>query len=61
MNRSGLVATHEANLDFVRALAVLMVVGAHLGWFLGDIRCSFFEVSLLGRLGVVIFLCIVES
>jgi len=32
-----------------------MVVGAHLGWFLGDIRCSFFEVSLLGRLGVVIF------
>jgi len=55
VNRSGLIATHEANLDFVRALAVLMVVGAHLGWFLGDKHLSFFEISLLGRLGVVIF------
>jgi peptidoglycan/LPS O-acetylase OafA/YrhL len=55
VNRSGLLATHEANLDFVRALAVLLVVGAHLAWFLGDIHFSFFEISLLGRLGVVIF------
>lgn len=55
MNRSGLAATHEANLDFVRALAVLMVVGAHLAWFHGDVRFGFFQLSLLGRLGVVTF------
>ncbi len=55
MNRLEPVPNHEANLDFVRALAVLMVVAAHLGWFLGNIRFSFFEFSLLGRLGVVIF------
>jgi peptidoglycan/LPS O-acetylase OafA/YrhL len=47
--------THETNLDFVRSLAVLMVVAAHLGWFLGDLHFSFLEISLLGRLGVVIF------
>lgn len=46
---------HETNLDFVRAFAVLVVVAAHLGWFLGDVHLSFFEISLLGRLGVVIF------
>jgi peptidoglycan/LPS O-acetylase OafA/YrhL len=32
-----------------------MVVCSHLGWFLGDVHFSFFEISLLGRLGVVIF------
>jgi peptidoglycan/LPS O-acetylase OafA/YrhL len=48
-------AGYETNLDFVRALAVLLVVAAHLGWFFGDIHLSFFEISLLGRLGVVIF------
>ena len=46
---------HETNLDFVRALAVLIVVAAHLGWFFGDLHIGFFEISLLGRLGVVIF------
>jgi peptidoglycan/LPS O-acetylase OafA/YrhL len=46
---------HDTNLDFIRAFAVLVVVGAHLGWFLGDLRLGFFEISLLGRLGVVIF------
>jgi peptidoglycan/LPS O-acetylase OafA/YrhL len=55
MNNSGLAASHETNLDFVRALAVLMVVGAHLAWFHGDVRFGFFQLSLLGRLGVVIF------
>ncbi len=49
------VAETQANLDFVRALAVLMVVGAHLGCFLGNIHYGFFEFSLLGRLGVAIF------
>ncbi|MGA9041173.1 MAG: acyltransferase [Terriglobales bacterium] len=55
MNSGSVLGTHETNLDFVRALAVLMVVGAHLGWFLGDVHISFLEPSLLGRLGVVIF------
>jgi peptidoglycan/LPS O-acetylase OafA/YrhL len=54
MNKS-LTIGHETNLDFVRAFAVLAVVGAHLSLFLGDIHLSFFEISLLGRLGVVIF------
>jgi peptidoglycan/LPS O-acetylase OafA/YrhL len=55
LNSKQIAGTHETNLDFVRALAVLIVVGAHLGWFLGDIHFSFFEISLLGRFGVVIF------
>jgi peptidoglycan/LPS O-acetylase OafA/YrhL len=55
MNHKEIVGTQETNLDFVRALAVLMVVAAHLGWFLGDVHLSFLEPSLLGRLGVVIF------
>lgn len=55
MNRSGSAATHATNLDLVRAVAVLMVVGAHLAWFHGNVRFGFFEPSLLGRLGVVIF------
>lgn len=55
MNIASTTPGHETNLDFVRAFAVLLVVAAHLGWFLGDIHLSFFEISLLGRLGVVIF------
>jgi peptidoglycan/LPS O-acetylase OafA/YrhL len=47
--------SHETNLDFVRALAVLMVVGAHLSFFFGDLHFFFLEPSLLGRLGVAIF------
>ncbi len=55
MNIPSVNRGHETNLDFVRAFAVLVVVGAHLGWFLGDLHLGFFEISLLGRLGVVIF------
>jgi peptidoglycan/LPS O-acetylase OafA/YrhL len=55
MSPQTIVPTHETNLDFVRALAVLMVVGAHLGWYFGDAHFSFFEFSLLGRLGVAVF------
>lgn len=55
MNSPNNIGGHETNLDFVRAFAVLVVVGAHLGWFLGDVHLSFFELSLLGRLGVLIF------
>jgi peptidoglycan/LPS O-acetylase OafA/YrhL len=55
MKNSASIGGHETNLDFVRAFAVLVVVGAHLGLFLGDIHVGFFELSLLGRLGVVIF------
>jgi peptidoglycan/LPS O-acetylase OafA/YrhL len=46
---------HEANLDAIRALAVLMVVCSHLSWFFGDIKASFLEPALLGKLGVMIF------
>jgi peptidoglycan/LPS O-acetylase OafA/YrhL len=55
MNRSSHILAHDTNLDFIRAFAVLVVVGAHLGWFLGNLRVGFFQLSLLGRLGVVIF------
>jgi peptidoglycan/LPS O-acetylase OafA/YrhL len=55
MNNRVIVGGHESNLDFVRAFAVLVVVGAHLGWFLGNAHVGFAEISLLGRLGVAIF------
>jgi peptidoglycan/LPS O-acetylase OafA/YrhL len=55
MNSSNNIGGHETNLDFVRAFAVLVVVGAHLSLFSGDLHVGFFEISLLGRLGVVIF------
>jgi peptidoglycan/LPS O-acetylase OafA/YrhL len=55
MNRADKIDGHESNLDFIRAFAVLVVVAAHLGWFFGDIHLGVFEISLLGRLGVVIF------
>jgi peptidoglycan/LPS O-acetylase OafA/YrhL len=47
--------THETNLDFIRALAVLMVVCSHLAWFFGDPHLSFFQPAILGKLGVIIF------
>lgn len=49
------ISGQQANLDLVRAVAVLMVVVSHLSWFLGDIHFSFLEPALYGRLGVVIF------
>jgi peptidoglycan/LPS O-acetylase OafA/YrhL len=55
MNSAEQIGGHETNLDVVRAIAVLMVVCAHLGWFFGDVHIGFFQFSLLGRLGVVIF------
>jgi peptidoglycan/LPS O-acetylase OafA/YrhL len=55
MNTPAQIGGYETNLDVVRAIAVLMVVCAHLGWFFGGVHIGFFEFSLLGRLGVVIF------
>jgi peptidoglycan/LPS O-acetylase OafA/YrhL len=55
MNHKTLGGTHETNLDFVRALAVLMVVGSHLALFFGNLQLSFLQPSLFGKLGVVIF------
>jgi peptidoglycan/LPS O-acetylase OafA/YrhL len=55
MNRHSKLALHDANLDFIRALAVLAVVSAHLSLFLGNLHLGFFEISLLGRLGVAVF------
>jgi peptidoglycan/LPS O-acetylase OafA/YrhL len=55
MNQAESVGTHETNLDFVRALAVLMVVGSHLAWFFGNVHLSFLQPTLFGKLGVVIF------
>jgi peptidoglycan/LPS O-acetylase OafA/YrhL len=55
MNARSTTPTHETNLDFVRALAVLMVVGSHLGWYFGDAHFGFFELAPLGKLGVAIF------
>ena len=55
MNYKGTLGGHETNLDFVRALAVLVVVGAHLSWFFGNIHASFFQPAILGKLGVIIF------
>jgi peptidoglycan/LPS O-acetylase OafA/YrhL len=55
MNHKEISGTHETNLDFVRALAVLMVVVSHLAWFFGNVHLSFLQPTLLGKLGVVIF------
>jgi peptidoglycan/LPS O-acetylase OafA/YrhL len=55
MSIPAVVLVHETNLDFVRAFAVLLVVGAHLCLYFGDVHFGFFEFSLLGRLGVAIF------
>ncbi len=55
MNRPLTAATHETNLDFVRAVAVLMVVCSRLVWFFGNVHLSFLQPSVLGKLGVIIF------
>jgi peptidoglycan/LPS O-acetylase OafA/YrhL len=55
MNNEVQIGGHETNLDVVRAIAVLMVVGSHVGRYFGDVHFSFFEFSLLGTLGVAIF------
>lgn len=55
MNRTKTLGSHETNLDFVRALAVLMVVGSHLAWFFGNLHVSFLQPALFGELGVIIF------
>jgi peptidoglycan/LPS O-acetylase OafA/YrhL len=47
--------SHEANLDFVRTLAVLMVVVSHLAFFFGVSTFSFLDPVLFGKLGVIIF------
>jgi peptidoglycan/LPS O-acetylase OafA/YrhL len=57
VNRMQTVPNHETNLDFVRAVAVLMVVGSHLAWFFGNVHLSFFQPALFGKLGVIIFFC----
>lgn len=55
MNQREIVGAHEANLDFIRAVAVLIVVGSHLALFFGNLHIGFLEPSLFGKLGVVIF------
>jgi peptidoglycan/LPS O-acetylase OafA/YrhL len=55
MNDPKPIHGHETNLDVVRAIAVLMVVCAHLAVFFGDVHIGFLEPALFGRLGVVIF------
>lgn len=55
MKNQNQVGTHETNLDFIRALAVLMVVGSHLALFFGNLHIGFLQPSLLGKLGVLIF------
>jgi len=55
MNQKDNVSAHETNLDFIRAVAVLIVVGSHLALFFGNLHVGFLEPSLIGKLGVVIF------
>jgi peptidoglycan/LPS O-acetylase OafA/YrhL len=55
MNQEKTVGTHEANLDFIRALAVMMVVGSHLSLFFGNLHVNFLQPALFGKLGVIIF------
>jgi len=55
MKSTANIGGHETNLDFVRALAVLLVVCSHLAWFFGDPHFSFFQPAILGKLGVIIF------
>jgi peptidoglycan/LPS O-acetylase OafA/YrhL len=55
MNSGQAIAEHQTNLDFVRAVAVLMVVSSHLAFFFGDIHFGFLEPALFGKLGVLIF------
>jgi peptidoglycan/LPS O-acetylase OafA/YrhL len=55
VNHKEIAQAHEANLDFVRALAVLMVVGSHVALFFGNLHISILEPALFGKLGVVIF------
>jgi peptidoglycan/LPS O-acetylase OafA/YrhL len=55
MNQKDNVGAHETNLDFIRAVAVLIVVGSHLALFFGNLHIGFLEPSLFGKLGVVIF------
>jgi peptidoglycan/LPS O-acetylase OafA/YrhL len=46
---------HSANLDFLRAVAVLFVVATHLTYFHGLILQGPFNLQLLGALGVQMF------
>jgi peptidoglycan/LPS O-acetylase OafA/YrhL len=55
VNQKEKAGAHETNLDFIRALAVLMVVGSHLALFFGNLHIGFLQPSLFGKLGVVIF------
>jgi peptidoglycan/LPS O-acetylase OafA/YrhL len=52
---SNRLSGHETNLDFIRMLAVLMVVVSHLTLFFGAFNLSFLEPFLFGKLGVIIF------
>jgi len=55
MNQKDNVSAHETNLDFIRAVAVLIVVASHLALFFGNLHIGFLEPSLIGKFGVVIF------
>jgi len=55
VNQKEKVGAHDTNLDFIRAMAVLIVVGSHLALFFGNLHIGFLEPSLFGKLGVVIF------
>lgn len=46
---------HSGNLDFVRALAVLMVVGRHLAYFLGYTHIGPVPLQFVGIFGVMLF------
>lgn len=55
MHNPGQIGGHETNLDFVRALAVVMVVVSHLSFFFGASNIGFVDPVLFGKLGVIIF------
>jgi peptidoglycan/LPS O-acetylase OafA/YrhL len=53
MNATTPTVTHETNLDFVRAFAMLLVVSSYLWYFFGNIQVSLFQPTTLGQLGAV--------
>lgn len=55
MDNQSQIGGHESNLDFARALAVIMVVVSHLALFFGTFTFGFVEPVLFGKLGVIIF------